>query len=261
MSAGSTNCRLTGSTAMQIRREQITTFERAALQNTESELLEHLQEAFPKHCALLGEKERLESVRYALTQSRAYGFTSKEASSLYLDLMFLLGRYFDVDPQLPWAPPILSDVSQPEVRRIARLYDAAMDYLVCVSGPENEFIDEAQRRVRQESIDRPIEPSVFAYAQARMAEIFPEKAMALEAGGLASLVANAARVAAVYGLTTDRGVLVYAGLMFLLGSGFDRDPLFGWAKEVLRDPGVKNPEERATKLHAAAMTYLDQWCG
>ena len=41
--------------------------------------------------------------------------------------------------------------------------------------------------------------------------------------------------------------------MFMLGSGFDRDPLMPWAKPILAAAG----RDRAVLLFAASVRYLD----
>jgi hypothetical protein len=46
--------------------------------------------------------------------------------------------------------------------------------------------------------------------------------------------------------------------MFMLGSGFDRDPLHPWATEVLNDTSISDENERATRLYGEALNHLEQ---
>ena len=47
--------------------------------------------------------------------------------------------------------------------------------------------------------------------------------------------------------------------MLILGSGFDADPQFPWAAAALKDGPAADPNERAKRLHGAAMQYLEKW--
>jgi hypothetical protein len=67
--------------------------------------------------------------------------------------------------------------------------------------------------------------------------------------------------AARYGLTNRGPVRFYIELMFMFGSDFDTDPLLPWAGPGLADPSVPGQMERADRLHAAMLAYLDQVAG
>ena len=40
-----------------------------------------------------------------------------------------------------------------------------------------------------------------------------------------------------YGLATEGGARQYLDCMIVLGPGFDKDPAYHWAREILTDPG------------------------
>lgn len=61
---------------------------------------------------------------------------------------------------------------------------------------------------------------------------------------------------ASYGLTTRAGGAFYVALMFMLGSEFDRDPMYPWAGLILLDKA--EPEAMALRLHTAAMSQIDE---
>jgi hypothetical protein len=64
-----------------------------------------------------------------------------------------------------------------------------------------------------------------------------------------------------YGLTGETAIFFYLELMFVLGSGFDRDPMFPWAGEILTDPTIVNQYERTDRLYDELSVYLEQALG
>src|SRR2546421_745613 len=134
---------------MRIRADQMKAFEHAAARDFKLRMSQHLKQSFPKHCQILGE-ERLESViDYGWARANSYGLVAENAIILFTELMFLLGRGFDTDPQLPWTTEILTKKEFPdEATRLQSLYDKAIVYLNRVSGKNNEHIDSAQARLR-----------------------------------------------------------------------------------------------------------------
>jgi hypothetical protein len=55
-------------------------------------------------------------------------------------------------------------------------------------------------------------------------------------------------------------MLMYVGMMYMLGSGFDRDPLFSWAHQVLNNGEEQDEAAGVERLHSEAINYLKQWC-
>ena len=225
-------------------------------------MVQHVHEAFPKHSGFLGESGIQEVVRYGVKQGRACGFTWQGPVTLFIDLTLLLGRSFDVDVQLPWAASILGDVSFPDqLARAERLHAAAIEYLDMVSGPENEFIDAAQRRLTQESLEIR-SGSAESLAQeilTRLQRIWPEKYDHVGSNRLHNLVRLGMSSALRYRLEPGTGALLYTIMMYVLGSGFNRDPLFAWAQRVLEGES-RDQVARVEQLYAEGINYLKQWC-
>jgi hypothetical protein len=69
----------------------------------------HLRTFFPERCAELGEDGVRGAVAYALARAAQYDITSERDVCKFLNLMFVYGFSFDVDPELPWAAAILND--------------------------------------------------------------------------------------------------------------------------------------------------------
>ena len=59
-----------------------------------------------------------------------------------------------------------------------------------------------------------------------------------------------------YAIEGSRGLTVYLTLMFLLGAGFDQDPLYPWAGRVLRNESTFGESARVAALHQAAIAYV-----
>ena len=55
-------------------------------------------------------------------------------------------------------------------------------------------------------------------------------------------------------MTTEYGIMNYVALTFVLGSGFDRDPLYPWA--AASELGQTDPAQRGAMLREAALAYL-----
>ena len=64
-----------------------------------------------------------------------------------------------------------------------------------------------------------------------------------------------------YGFTNRGPVRFYIELMFMFGSDFDTDPLYGWAVEVLSGADPADQMTRADQLHQRAMHYIEMVAG
>lgn len=45
-------------------------------------------------------------------------------------------------------------------------------------------------------------------------------------------------------------------MMFLAGAGYESDPRYAWAAEILSDPETRDPAARLRKLQAAATSWI-----
>ncbi len=246
---------------LKIRNAQIAAFERADAPHFEPRTIQHLKEAFPKHCGFLGEDGLRTVIRYGIKQASAYGLTNQSGVGLFIDLMLLLGRGFDTDPQLRWAAEVLNDETRADQKEKAEhLFEKATAYLDQVSGPNNEFIDEAQRGILHASIEPPSHDARFEDEVAdRLRHIWPQKYAYLGEAEARRFIEQGIGAAKRHGITDQSGFLVYIGLMYMLGSSFDTDPLFAWASEILNDD-EEEQTEKIGRLYFEAINYLQQWC-
>jgi hypothetical protein len=110
-----------------IRREQIKALSWKMRKAFEGRMVLHLKEFFPDQCEMLGEEDTRAAIRYGMGRAEGYGLETEGDIAKYLNLMFVFGRTFDTDPDLPWASEILNaraDYAPSE--RMARLYEVAM---------------------------------------------------------------------------------------------------------------------------------------
>ncbi len=267
-----------------LRKSQMKVFEQVAVQRFEAGLLEHLRTFFPEQAAALGSTQLGRVVRYGLERAESRGLHTERGIYLYLALMFVLGSAFDEDPQLAWMPPLQPPApppgeepqqseSQIEVAsvpaatarsletpdtRIVPLYEQAMAFLDRAAGPDNEFLRQTLNVLRHPQVFEglPAAPSFGHRALLLLQTLAPEKYKALGQGALRALVRSGYETAKRHGVTTEPGMMNYLALAFVLGSGFDRDPLYPWASAVLTDPALADPAQRGTALREAALAHL-----
>ena len=249
-----------------IRDSQMTALEQVAVRNFENRLLEHLEEFFPKHCGILGKEQVRKVIRLGLEQAEQYDFVSERNVYLYVGLMFMLGSYFDQDLQLPWAKQILVDENlvNPNTRA-DRLYDRAMAFLNQAAGKDNQYLERALLNASKLSLsqlsrsgdDKQI--SFGDYMLKLLYMLFPEKYEALGDPNVRQLIRQGYQTARGYNLTNEPGIATYISLMFMLGSGFDRDPQYPWATTVLNDASLTDPPKKGDLLYQEAKAYLEKW--
>jgi hypothetical protein len=247
---------------IKIRQEQAEVFEREARQNFERRLAEHVCRSYPRHARLLGDAGVRAVVADGLARAGGYALTTESNVRFFIDLMFLLGRNFDTDLQLPWAAETLADASLPEeALRVDRLYDRAMEYLHRVAGPKNEHLDAALARLADLRLDAVPAggAALYDYLLGLLRRVYPEKCDDLGELTLRRLIGRGIERAKGYGVTGGRGVAVFVGLMFMLGGGFDTDPQFAWAAAALGDEGAPTEEQKVDRLYAGAMRHLAEW--
>lgn len=278
-----------------IRKSQVKVFEQVAAQRFEAGLLDHLRTFFPEQAAALGTAQLGKVVRYGLQRAESRGLRTERGLYLYLALMFMLGSAFDEDPQLAWmtllqppapppsteepqqaVPPPAEAVPTPAVpppeetepapspetpdTRIVPLYEQAMAFLDQTAGPDNEFLRHTLGLLRHPQVFEglPAAPSFGHRVLLLLQTLAPEKYKALGDGALRALVRSGYEAAKYHGVTTESGMMNYLALAFVLGSGFDRDPLYPWAAAVLTDPGLADPAQRGAALRETALKALEK---
>ncbi len=171
-----------------------------------------------------GDAQRLEAsgvsavVRLGMAQTRRCRRYTERDMYLYLTMMFMIGSYFDEDPQLPWAKSMLES-NEP----LDRLHDRTLDHLDTVAGEENEHVIRALVRARSQELDslpRIDAPDFESETVKLLQYVYPTKFQVQ--GHDASLEAVQLAVMRADQYDMRAGAPLLAIHMLLLGAGFDR---------------------------------------
>lgn len=246
-----------------ISQDQIESLKRAASERFLSRTLRHIETHFSTHWRIIGEAQLRVVIRLAVERAGRHRLTTERDVCLYLNLMLLLGSAFDADMQLPWAGKILSDAAVPNPQgRLERVYDAALEYLDRVVGKRDEHWERALKRVAMHVNDKTAVPRAANFADdaiSMLESIYPHKFAAAGEEVIRTFIAAAARAAGEYGAASWKHVMLYLVLAYMLGSGFDRDPQFPWAGEILRDASSPDPVIRLERLRTEGLSMLNRW--
>ena len=243
-----------------IRKEQMKIFESYASDIFVNSLVEHIREFFPNHYNLFGERQSRKVVLYGVKRADARGFDTERNVCLYLDAMLILGSNFDDDIQLPWVADILDDKNLNDpVSRMDTLIDAALNYFEKVAGPNNRHLNRTFLTMQRESekmFSLPVSNAFEEHVVDLLRWICPNKFETVGEDRIRKMVELGTNLANQHRLTGNFGKIVYIAFMFILGSGFDRDPQFSWANQNLNDPRPLPPESRADMLYQNGMERL-----
>jgi hypothetical protein len=246
-----------------IRKEQMQVFEREAVKSFEARMAEHLKERFPKHAEAMGGEALAEVVRSGRERAGKHKLAGERSVRLYLELMLMLGSAFDEDPQLPWAAAALA-ADGDETARIDGLYKKVIEFAARTAGPKGEYLDRVLKALPAERLEGYAGSGATnfeEYMLRRLGMLYPERTEAVGRDALRVVISRAVEAARRTRLTTEAGVVMYVVLMFFLGSGFEDDPQFQWAKKILTDEALGEPAKKAAKLREAAMAYLARFAG
>jgi hypothetical protein len=244
---------------LQINQRQFDALDQDARERFEQELLEHVKGFMPEHAKAIGDEGCRKVIRLGIERADGHGFTLRGPIRFYVELMIQFGSGFDTDPQLPWASAALADKSvSDEMARAERLYEAYQKYDTAVIGPERNYVRTAAARARglkPEALDVPADQDRTAVMVAKMKEYYPEKAAVVGDPTLARLLPLGSQRAAKYEITSDRGGMLFAVLMFVLGHQFDTDPRLPWIEGTLTADRADTPDRRAERLATKTLAY------
>lgn len=134
------------------------------------------------------------------------------------------------------------------IRAFIRCYDQLPHMLTIRAEQLNEFRAHAQLK--------------FERTLANHARQFASKhTEVLGEDGTLTVVRLAILRGAKYGFSGQGPLQLFLDLMFLLGSEFDTDLQYPWAQEILGPNGPGGEMDKADRLHAASIRYLDAVAG
>ena len=244
-----------------IRQEQTEAFREKHLQKFEDEMVEHLKGFSPQHCKVAGEPAVRQVIRMGIENAGKYGFTNRGPVRFYIELMFMLGSYFDTDPQYSWARTALTvPQSMDQMARADRLHSHTKDYLSRVFGPGQQYMIEAMRRLSKTRIEEVVSPNANCEEGILKALglIYPEKCNYIGQSALRTLAKHGLKLAQSYGFETEKGKALMVGLAFAVGHGFSADPLYGWVGRRLANRRRLDPLQKTEDLYSKSMLYLER---
>jgi hypothetical protein len=242
-----------------IRNEQLAAFETASWDQFAQNQLEHVRAYFPAdHRMLGGDEGTLAFIYEGIERARNAGIRVFGDACRYLDLMLSLGLDFAVDPQLPFASAILDDDSTDVRTRVDLLHGAAIGWLERVAGSTGQHYARAARAAMSLSYEQASAEDETGDLGESFRAIYPRlwlrKNRDLRSGATEPFLALAKELALRDGFAAPGARVVYAGLMFLLGSRFATDPLYPWAAAIVGKDA--DPEEKARALLEAARDHF-----
>ncbi len=226
----------------------------------EEKLVLYFAKAYPRECRQAGGPEQIRKlVAGAIDRATGFGFQAEAQVSLFVALCFILGSDFDRDPQIAWAGEMLRDAGVRNLAlRMNGLYDRMLEYLEETAGERCELVVRAMIRLRDWELASA--PACDADWERNMLELlrklYPQKFEAQGEEANRSLLRESLGKCAVYQLRSPEGRALFSILMFMLGSGFDHDPLHPWAARVLGEDGGER--DRVTALYGAARAHLEE---
>lgn len=242
-----------------IKKEQQQAFSNHYLKKFEDEMVEHVKEYFPNHFISMQEKSTRNTIQYAHIRAKKYDMITQRNVCLYLNNMLVLGSHFDNDPQYPWANEILIDknINDPS-KRADKLSDRMLHVFGQIRGERYKEINRALLNLHNnaDAIFRKIKNSQLKDSLHILNDLYPKKFEVVGEQNLNQLIKLGKEKAAKYGWTTEPNIVMVTAFMFMSGAGFDNDPQFPWAAEILNDQKVTDQEIKMKLLFDKAIANL-----
>jgi hypothetical protein len=242
---------------LNIRPEQMSAFEQAALRLFEDEMVVHSKGFATRLCEVIGDGQLRLAVRSAMARASTYGFTNRGPVQLFIEMTLLCGSGFDTDPQYPAVGECLRAPND-QMQRAEQIHAGFCDYLESVSGPGASNVYRALKELLHLARAPLRLPDDFVPGILQeMNRIFPQKVAYSGESGLSGLIEEALAEAQLYGFTTVRQQVLIITLKFAFGHGCTDDPLYPWISRTLQDRKIVSPQARAARLEKKAVTWLE----
>jgi hypothetical protein len=242
-----------------IREAQMKTLGGYVQQRFAARMSEIFVRAYPRECRQSGgPAAMLQWAEYGVRSATDEGYRTEYEAGRWLALMMILGVDFAVDPQLPWVRDCLDPALAPDPSdRVDLAFERTLDYLGETAGEDSEILVRALLRIRDVDFGAlPALPADDAVADAcaRLHTLYPQKYEFQGAVLTAKTVASQVKRARELGLHGPSGEFLFVVLSFMMGSGFDHDPLHPWAGAILH--AQTDDGDRTARLEAAARDHL-----
>lgn len=246
---------------LRIRQEQFQAIRTHSRIQFEREMVQHLGTFAPRLFEIRGEPAFSQLVHSGIQTAAGYGFTNRGPIRFYLETMVALGSEFDTDPQLQDVIRTLGQTDEADqMKRADQLFQDVSRFLEKTKGPKNRYAIQALERLRLLKRYPPAgsPESLQSELIERMQRTYPQKCLTVGEEPLRILIDSASNQARrALDVNTPAGISMLTALMFALGHGVMRDPLYPWVAQTLTDPVYGDPTQRIERLYRRANTYLD----
>ncbi len=243
------------------REDQIEVLKNSALAKFKTEMVEHCRVFSPKLSKILGDDQIRFIVSNCIDKAHQYGFSQRGPVRFYIDLCFLFGSGFDIDPQYPWASTILKRNSKKiQMHSATQLHEWVSNYMDNVSGVKQINTWQALGEIKK-SIHTPLEISDEHFVQdvlKKLKHIHPAKAKFIGDKPAQNLIEYARKKCSELEFKSQRSQCLVTILMFVFGQSCIRDPLYPWIERTLYDTNSIDPELRAVRLESRSLIWLNQ---
>jgi hypothetical protein len=243
-----------------IRGDQLRVLSLSVLERFKQDLLRHLAWFAPELHALRGDQAFRQVIDDGVAHAARYGFTNRGPLRFFLECMFAYGTEFDRDLQIPDVRERLTEPhANGQLWRAEQVFDAIRGYHLSTRGATNEFAIAALRRLGpfMDRLDTLQDDTLKSDLLDLMERIHPEKHKYVGRVRLTKLIAIAREEATGFHMATPAGVGLLCGLMFALGTGVARDPLYPWVRDTLTTPPVQEAARRIERLRRKTRMYLN----
>lgn len=220
---------------LDIRPEQLSVFEDAVRPTLVAEATARLAARHGRYFAALGPAVVRAVVEHGMRRAEQLGAGTESGIDAVTELVLILGAGFDRDPLLPWVVEVFASApSGPAAGQLPLLSGLVSRYVEETAGPHGVAMRAALQRLASFEWGAWSVPPTQRRGDAIgsvLAALYPEKVGALDRRGLLGALQHAGEATATrHGLTDDRGRLLCAVLVLVLGAHFDDDPQFPWAR-------------------------------
>lgn len=248
---------------LHIRQSQLDAFEDEVRPVLVEEAAARLRLRYGPYCAALGPEAVRATVELGMRRAEARG-ADGDGVDAFIELMILLGSGFDRDPLLPWVEELLADAAPGELsERLLQVSTAAARFLDETAGHEARSLRAALAKLAAYPWSRWSVPEGVGLDEAivdTLRTLYLDKHQALERRGLVQALLRGGRAtAARHELVDDRGIMLIVVLQLMLGTHFDDDPQFPWARRaLLPSPSGQLVDTRAQTLLDEAQGFLQR---
>lgn len=212
--------------------QQLSHLKQQAKTTFEIDLLTHLKQTYPKHVRIIGAANCNLFIDQVVNRCQFYKIDRFSLATQYLDLMMVLGSYFDTDPLLiDRISPYLAKLSESDSTCLYELNDVLAHDFRKSMGENLIFYKQALNKLRLFSpnniptslvTDSDVVPFVY--------NLYPERAQLIEIDQLHNVFNQNFDFYKEQNINLPNGKALILALQFFLGTGVLHDPLYGWLK-------------------------------